>query len=64
MFKKLLKLIFKGSKKKRAKAKLKKKRARKRKFLWSLTKLAALGVLSAVAYAKRDDLLGAVKAKI
>ena len=64
MFKKVLKLIFKSNKTKLAKAKLKKKKAFKRKFLWGLTKLLALGGLTAVAYLKRKDILGAIKAKV
>ncbi len=64
MLKKVLKLLFLGGKKKRAKAKLKKKKARKRKFLWSLTKLLTLAGLTAVAYFKRDDIRGAIKAKL
>ena len=64
MLKKVLKLLFLRGQKKRAKTKIRKKKALKRKFLWGLTKLLALGGLSAVAYLKREDILGAIKAKL
>ena len=60
MLKKLLKLIFKGLRKKSNKKKLKKKKAFKRKLIWGLIKCLFLVGSTAAVYFNR----GKIKEKV